>query len=146
MRSFMVYLEGRPQDLDTLFSLMESCMTGELQATPPLFAFLYRHVITTEDVEYQRTVLMKCIDVYTARTTDSNPTTSQRLKWFVFHNVLNPILANDIMRNWDKLFETNNKGTALLNRDMADAVHNKLWKPQSIADTSDDGTQGVDHC
>ncbi|KAK0264884.1 transcription-associated protein 1 [Friedmanniomyces endolithicus] len=146
MRSFMVYLEGRPQDLDTLFSLMESCMTGELQATPPLYAFLYRHVITTEDVEYQRTVLMKCIDVYTARTTDSNPTTSQRLKWFVFHNVLNPILANDVMRNWDKLFEANNKGTALLNREMADAVHNKLWKPQSIADTSDDGTQGVDHC
>ncbi|KAK3667314.1 transcription-associated protein 1 [Elasticomyces elasticus] len=146
MRTFMVYLEARPHDLDTMFALMESCMVGELQATPPLFAFLYKHAITSDDVEYQRTVLARCIDVYTTRTTESNPATSQRMKWFVFHNVLNPILANDVMRNWDKLFEPNTKGTSLLNREMADAVHNKLWKPQSIADTSDDGTQGVDHC
>ncbi|KAK3679879.1 transcription-associated protein 1 [Recurvomyces mirabilis] len=141
MRIFVVYLEHKKDDLDTLFGLMESCTTGELQATPPLFAYLYTDIITTEDVEYQRSVVTRCIDTYTATAQGA----SQRLKWFIFHNVLNPVLASDVMRNWDKLFEANNKGTPLFNREMADAVHNKLWKPQSVADISDDGTQGVDH-
>ncbi|KAK5116206.1 hypothetical protein LTR62_008532 [Meristemomyces frigidus] len=141
MRILVVYLTHWKDDLDTLFAVMESCTTGELQATPPFFAFLHTHIVMSEDVEYQRRMVNRCIDTYST----SGQNVSQRLRWFVFHHILNPILANDAMRNWDKLFEANNKGTVLFNREMADAVHNKLWKPQSIADTSDDGLQGVDH-
>lgn len=139
MRIMVVYLEHKPDDLDSLFGLMEACTSDELQTCPALFAYLYRRVITIEDVEYQRSVMMRCIDVFTDKAT------AQKLKWFVCHHVLNPILANDVMRNWDHLFQPNSKGTALLDKTMTDAIHNKLWKPQSITDISDDGTQGVDH-
>ncbi|KAK5137805.1 hypothetical protein LTR08_007377 [Meristemomyces frigidus] len=139
MRILVVYCEHKPDDLDTLFGLMDSCMKAELQPCPSLFAYLYKRVITIKNVDYQRSVMMRSIDIFTDKSA------TQRLKWFVFHNVLNPILANDVMRNWDQLFLTNNKGTTLLDKTMTDAIHNKLWKPQSVADISDDGTQGVDH-
>ncbi|WPG98564.1 Hypothetical protein R9X50_00135600 [Acrodontium crateriforme] len=139
MRIMTIYMNQHLDDLDFLFSIIESCTNGELQPCPSLFAFLYKSIVINEDVEFQRHISMRCIDIYTSKST------TQKLNCFAFHNVLNPILANDVMRNWDTLFQTNNRGTALLDKAMADAVHNKLWKPQSIADTSDDGTQGVDH-
>ncbi|KAI7452386.1 hypothetical protein KC364_g12018 [Hortaea werneckii] len=139
MRIATVYLEHHPEDLDFLFTLTDSSTKGELQPSPALFGFLYKRIITSDDIEYQRTVMNRCVDVFTDKTT------AQKLKWFVFHNVLNPILATDVMRNWDRLSDANNKGTALLDKSMTDAIHNKLWKPQSVIDTSDDGTQGVDH-
>ena len=139
MRIMTVYLKQHPLDIDTLFSVLEACTNGELQACPLLFSYLYKHVVTNENVEYQRSVLTRCIDTYTNRTA------TQKLKWFVFHNVMNPVLAQDIMSNWDSINLPNSKGTAVLDKSMTDAIHNKLWKPQSVADTSDDGTQGVDH-
>ncbi|KAH9831114.1 transformation/transcription domain-associated protein [Teratosphaeria destructans] len=139
MRVLVVYMQSHHDDLNTLFSLLDLCTNGELQTSPTLFSFLYKHVITSEDVEFQRKVMHRCIDVFTEKGT------SQKFKWFAFHNVMNPIMANDVMRNWDQLFQPDNKGTTLLNKAMTDAIHNKLWKPQSVADISDDGTQGVDH-
>ena len=139
MRVMTVYFGNHPDELDSLFGIFESCTKGEIQACSSLFAYLYKSVVTSEDVEYQRSVALRCIDIYTSRQT------SQKLKWFVFHNVMNPILANDVMRNWDTIFLPNNKGTALLDKTMTDAIHNKLWKPQSVSDISDDSTQGVDH-
>ncbi|KAK5166740.1 transcription-associated protein 1 [Saxophila tyrrhenica] len=139
MRILVVYFENHTQDLDTLFGVFEACTKGEMQATPALFSYLYRRIITSEDVEFQREIVTRCIDIYTSKQS------TQRLKLFVFHNVTNPILANDTMRNWEKLFQPHNKGTPLLNEDMTKAVHNKLWKPQSVTDISEDSTQGVDH-
>ncbi|TKA29433.1 hypothetical protein B0A50_03445 [Salinomyces thailandicus] len=139
MRVATAYLESQPEDLDFLFTLTDACTKGELQASAALFNFLYQRIITSEDVAYQRSVMTRCIDVFTDKST------AQKLKWFVFHNVLNPVLATDVMRNWDRLFEGSNRGTPLLDKAMTDAIHNKLWKPQSVVDTSDDGTQGVDH-
>jgi len=139
MRIMIVYLKQHPENLDCLFDIFEACTKNELQACPSLFSFLYKHIITNADVEYQRSVILRCVDIHTNRTT------SQRMKWFVFHNVLNPILANDVIRNWDSLFDAGSKGTPLLDRAVSDAVHNKLWKPQSIVDTANDGTHGIDH-
>lgn len=139
MRLMTMYLEQKPDDLDSLFEILEACTADELPKLPSLFEYLYKYVIMSESIEYQRSVLSRCIDTYTNRQS------TQALKWFVFHYVLNPILANDVMRNWDTLFATNNKGTTLLDRAMTDQIHNKLWKPQSTPDISDDSTQGVDH-
>lgn len=140
MRVMIAYMRRHTKDLDTLFSIIESCTEGELLASPDLFAYLYRHIVMEESVDFQRSVMMRCIDVYALKTT------SQKLKWFAAHNVMNPILANDVMRNWDRLFVDGNKGTALLDKSMTDAIHNKLWKPQSVADISSaDDTKGVDH-
>lgn len=145
MRVFLSYLQSHNEDLDTLFTIMELCTSELLHATPPLFEFLYKQLITSDDIECQRTVLTRCIDTYTAPAPAESSSIAQKLKWFVFHNVLNPILAYDVMRNWDKVSDPDNKGTELLNRSMADMIHNKLWKPQSVADISDDGTHGIDH-
>nr|POE87354.1 transcription-associated protein 1 [Quercus suber] len=140
MRVVIAYMRRHPKDLDTLFGAIESCTEGDLLATPSLFAYLYHHVVMDEDVDFQRAVMMRCIDIYTSKMT------AQKLKWFAFHNVMNPILANDVMRNWDQLFVDGNKGTTLLDKNMTDAIHNKLWRPQSVADISSaDDTQGVDH-
>lgn len=133
------YLLQQPKDLDTLFEIFEACTKNELHACPSLFAYLYKNVITSESVEYQRSIMHRCIEIYTSKDT------TQKLKWFVFHNVSNPILAVDAMRNWDELFQSNNKGTALLDKAMTEEIHNKLWKPQSVADISEECTQGVDH-
>ena len=135
----VTYLEQNSEDIDCLFSVFESCAKGELQPCAPLFHYLYKNVISNESVDYQRSVMHRCIDLFTSKET------TQKLKWFVFHNVLNPILANDAMRNWDTLFQPNNKGTALLDKAMTEEIHNKLWKPQSVADTTDDNVSGVDH-
>ncbi|GIZ38419.1 hypothetical protein CKM354_000183600 [Cercospora kikuchii] len=139
MHLLIVHLEQKPDDLDCLFDAFESCVKGEFQATPMLIAHLYKHVITSESVDFQRTVVQRCIELYTSKDT------TQKLKWFVFHNVANPILANDVMRNWDSLFHEDNKGTPLLNKAMADDIHSRLWRPQSVSDISDDNTPGVDH-
>ena len=133
------YLEHHSEDLDTLFDLFESCAKGELPPSPTLPAYLYKNVITNSDVEYQRTIVMRSIDVFASEHS------SQKMKWFVLHYSVNPILANDVMRNWDQVVQPNNKGTALLEKSMADAVHNRLWKPQSVATISDDNSHGVDH-
>lgn len=139
MHVMTVYLENEMHDFDTLFNILESCTNGDLLPSSMLQTYLYKYIIISEDVEYQRTVMTRCIDIFTSKTT------SQRLKWFTLHNILNPILANDVMRNWDKLSQANNKGTALIDRAMTEAIHNKLWKPQSVADMSDDGAHGVDY-
>lgn len=139
MRVSVTYLEHQKDDLDFLYSVIQSCTKGELQTSPSLLSYLYKHVISSESVDFQRTIMMRCIDVFTDKAA------AQKMKWFVFHNIFNPVLANDVMRNWDQLFRANNKGTPLLDKTMTDAIHNKLWKPQSVADISDDGTQGVDY-
>ncbi|KAI5365365.1 putative transcription-associated protein [Septoria linicola] len=139
MHILTVHLEQQPDDMDCLFDIFESCVKGELQATPGLIAYLYKNVITSDSVDFQRTIVQRCIEIYTSKDTP------QKLKWFVFHNVANPILANDVMRNWDGFFKDDHKRTALLDKAMADDVHSKLWRPQSVSDISDDNTPGVDH-
>ncbi|KAF2483324.1 FAT domain-containing protein [Neohortaea acidophila] len=138
MHISIVYMEQHPDDIDSLFKLFESCTNGDLQLCPSIFAYLYANVITNEDVEYQRSIVLRCIETFTSKQAN------QKMKWFVFRNVMNPILANDVMRNWELLFQPTYKGTALLDKAMTETFHNKLLKPQSVADISDDGTQGVD--
>jgi transformation/transcription domain-associated protein len=139
MRVMTVYFENHRDDLDALFNLFETCTKGELQTCPSLFHHLYKSIVTSEDVAYQRLVVTRCIDIYTSKQT------AQKLKWFVFRNVMNPVLANDTMRNWELLFQPNNKGTALLDKQMTDAIHNKLWKPLSLSELSEDSSNGIDH-
>ena len=139
MHISIAYMEEHPSDLDSLFKIFESCTNGDLQACSSLFTYLYKDIITSENIEHQRSIVLRCIDTYTSRQTN------QKMKYFVFHYVMNPILANDVMRNWSTLFQGNSKGTALLDKAMTEAIHNKLWKPQSLIDISEDSTQGVDH-
>ncbi|KAK4997496.1 transcription-associated protein 1, partial [Elasticomyces elasticus] len=138
MTVLTTYLSHEPEDLDFFFEIVEAITMDQLRFCPSLIDFIYKRIISSDSVEYQKSVLLRCIDVYTNRQT------SQRTKTFAFHYILNPTFAMDVMRNWEKLFD-GTKGTALLDKSLTDAVHNKLWKPQSLSDISDDGSQtGVD--
>lgn len=139
MAVFINYLKNDPNNLDFFFELIDAVTSDELKQLPQLFTFIYEHIISSESVDYWRTLIHRCIDIYTSRTS------SQKTKTFVFHYIVNPIFAMDVKRNWDSLFGQS-KGTKLMDRAMTETIHARLWRPQSVTDTSEDTAQiGVDH-
>ncbi|KAL6706246.1 transcription-associated protein 1 [Coniothyrium glycines] len=140
MTIFTTYLKHDSNNLEAFFELVDAVTSEELKNSPQLFDFIYKQIISNESVEQQRTIVNKCIDLYTSRSS------SQKTKTFIFHYIVNPILAMDIKRHWDSLFDQNSKGTQLMDRSMTDSIHKRLWQPQSLTDTSEETAQlGVDH-
>ncbi|KAF2467993.1 uncharacterized protein BDR25DRAFT_266462 [Lindgomyces ingoldianus] len=136
---FTTYLMQEPNNLDFFFELVDAVTSEELKICPRLFDFIYKEMISNESAEYWKTMVHKCIDLYTSRNT------SQKTKTFIFRNIVNPIFAMDVKRNWDHLFGQA-KGTKLMDRGMTEKIHNRLWLPQSLTDTSEETAQlGVDH-
>lgn len=137
---FTTYLKHEPNSLDFFFELIDAVTSEELKASPRLFDFIYEQIVSSESVEYWKTLVHKCIDLYTSRTS------SQKTKTFIFRYIVNPIFAMDVKRNWDSLFDQKSKGTKLMDKSMTETIHNRLWKPQSLTDTSEETAQlGVDH-
>ncbi|OAL46795.1 hypothetical protein IQ07DRAFT_682920 [Pyrenochaeta sp. DS3sAY3a] len=140
MYIFTTYLKHEPNSLDFFFELVDAVTAEELKLSPRLFDYIYEQIISSDSVDYWKTIVHKCIDLYTSR----NP--SQKTKTFLFRNIVNPIFAMDIKRNWDSLFDTKTKGTKLMDRGMTEIIHHRLWNPQSLTDTSEETAQlGVDH-
>ena len=136
---FANYLTHEPSNLDFFFELIDAITSDELKITPSLPKFIYTQMISNDSVDYWKTLVHKCIDMYTARNT------SQKTKTFIFRNIVNPIFAMDVKRNWETLFGQG-KGTKLMDRAMVETIHNRLWKPQALTDTSEDLAQlGSDH-
>jgi transformation/transcription domain-associated protein len=137
---FTTYLQHEPSSLDFFFELIDAITAEELKASPHLYDFIYEQIVSSESVDYWRTLVHKCVDLYTSRTS------SQKTKTFLFRYIVNPIFAMDVKRNWDSLFDQKAKGTKLMDRSMTETIHNRLWKPQSLTDTSEETAQlGVDH-
>jgi transformation/transcription domain-associated protein len=141
MEIITAYLAQHPEDLDGLFNVVSASAKGDLHACPSLYAFLYTNVITSTVVNQQRAIMSRCIDIYASKDAP------QKLKWFVFHHIFNPILANDAQRNWSILFIEKNKGTPLLDRSLFEQVHSKLWKglTEPEPESTDGLTLGTDH-
>ena len=124
---------------DDFFLLIEIITAEELKSYPVIFHFIYKHVICNSSVEIQKNIVMRSIECFTSDSA------SQKLKTFVFRNIVNPILLMDIKRNWDNLFGAA-KGTLLMDKATTEAIHNRLWKPQSAIDMTEDINQpGIDH-
>lgn len=139
MAVFATYLTHEPSNLDFFFELIDAVTSDDIKASPRLFEFIYTQMISNDSVEYWKTLVHKCIDLYTMRNT------SQKTKTFIFRHIVNPIFAMDVKRNWDTLFGQA-KGTKLMDRSMTETIHNRLWKPQALTDTSEETAQlGVDH-
>ncbi len=133
------YLSHEPHNLDFFFDIVDAVTSEELRPTAPFYDFIYKHMISSPSIDYWRTLITRCIDLYTGRHT------SQKTKTFAFHYIVNPILAMDVKNNWERLSGVA-KGTRLMDKSMTESIHNKLWRPQSLSDTSDDTAQsGVDH-
>ena len=139
MAIFATHLSQNSSDLDFFFDVVSTVAASELTSRPDLFQFIYKHMITSDSLEYWRTLVTRCIDMY------ASSNTAQWTKTFIFHNVVNPIIAEDAMRNWDTLIGTESKGTKLVDKSLIEAMLNKLWLPQSATDLGEEtGQPGVD--
>ncbi|KAG8628559.1 hypothetical protein KVT40_004432 [Elsinoe batatas] len=136
---FTGYLEQNPDDIEFFLSVTRLCAEGQLQPTATLMNYLYKSIISSEDSEYQRKIATRCIELYNKQSE------APYMKRFVFRNVLSPIFAMDVQRNWSTLFESK-KGTPLLDKAMVETIHNSLWKSHGASDISEDLAQpGIDH-
>lgn len=130
-------LEQSPKDLEPLFSLVDSVTSGDFQATRPLFSYIYNHIICSDSVEFWKAIFLKCLDIYGSKAA------SQKTKWFLLHNIVNPIVAMDVMRNWGKTEPTT--GPKLMDRTVLDAVTNRMWKVHPETNPEDSVQPGIDH-
>ena len=137
MDIFMVYLKYSHEDIDFLFQVIEAITSDELKMQPKFKSFIYENIISSFSIEYWRAIVMRCLDLYTTRGS------SQKTKTFAFRNLVNPILAMDIMRGYGQ--ESTLSVTHLMDKSLLDAIHNKLWKTQVGDISEDNGEPGVDH-
>ena len=137
MDIFVVYLRQAPQDLDFLFQIIDLVTSEALELHPALNAFIYAEIISNDSIEYWRAVVTRCFDLYGIRGS------SQKTKTFAFRNLVNPIFAMDIMRNWQKPSDVSPR--RLMDKGLIELVHNKLWKTQLTDVNEDNGQPGVDH-
>lgn len=135
MEIFTRSLTGVSSDLAFLFKVLTAAASKEIKVTLCLYKFLYQHVISSDSIEYRRSIINRCLDIYGQRSV------SQRVKTFLFHYVVNPILAMDVKRTWNGA----NASSALIDKSMAELLHNRLWKPQMADNLEDSAQQGVDH-
>ena len=134
IRIFVVYLSCAPQDLDFLFQLIDRVTSDEIKVQPSLFTYIYTHVISSSSQDYWRSIVMRSLDLYSTRNA------SQSTKTFAFRNLVNPILAMDVLR-----CSSSPAQQPFTDKSLAEAVHNKLWKPQLTDISEDNGQPGVDH-
>jgi transformation/transcription domain-associated protein len=133
----LITLEEKPDNFDFFFEVVDAVASGRLKTTPSLFKFIYRVMLCSESEGYWKSMVLFCIEKY------RRPTISHKVKSFLFHNVVNPIFAMDVQRNWESLF-TDNKGTKLFDRSMLVTINDKLWKPNS-GDGGEDLVDYIDH-
>ena len=137
MEVLTVYLGQSHEDLDFFFQVIESITADELKMQPIFKTFLYSGVISSNSIDYWRSIVMRCLDLYSIRGS------SQKTKTFAFRNLVNPILAMDIMRGHQQAVTVTIP--QLMDKSLLDAIHNKLWKPQLGDISEDSGQPGVDH-
>lgn len=137
MGIFTESLSLKPRDLDPLFSLIDSITADELRATPSVFTYLYKHVICSDSIEFWKSIIMRCLDIYSGKNV------SQKTKCFLLRNIVNPIVATDVMRHWKASDPF--RSQKLMDRSVIEAVNNKIWKV-NLGDPQDDLAQpGIDH-
>ncbi|MCJ1335959.1 hypothetical protein MMC09_001233 [Bachmanniomyces sp. S44760] len=131
---FIAYMKRSPQDLDFLFQLIDHITSEELQLRPTIFHYIYENIILSDSLDYWRSIVLRCLDLYSRRASN------QRTKTFAFRYLVNPIFAMDIMRGYKAPTEKH-----LMDKSLIEAIHSKLWRPQLSDITDDVGQPGVDH-
>ena len=138
MDIFVTSLTLDPQDLDFLFQLIDAITADEIKLHPSFITFIYTHIVSSESHEYWRSIIMRSLDLYNVRGS------SQRTKTFAFRNLVNPILAMDVMRSSQQALLPGNE-RRFMDKSTVEAIHNKIWKPQLTDISEDNGQPGVDH-
>ncbi|KAI1261293.1 FAT domain-containing protein [Xylariaceae sp. FL1019] len=137
MSIFTKALTLKPRDLDPLFSLIESITSDELRPTSSVFAFLYNEVVSSQSIDYWRSIIMRCLDLYASKNV------SQKTKWFLLRYVVNPIVAMDVMRHWNP--SNAPRPQRLMDKSVIESINMKIWKV-NLSDPQEDLAQpGIDH-
>ena len=134
---FTKYLEVHPKDLDTLFQVVDSVTSGDMKQSQLFFAYIYKNIICSNNIEYWKSIVLRSLEVY------ANKTASQKTKTFVLHYFVNPIIAKDVMLNWP--INPMSKGPKLIDRAVIDSMHSKIWKFTPIDQSEDQAQAGIDH-
>ncbi|KAH0562572.1 hypothetical protein GP486_002747 [Trichoglossum hirsutum] len=125
---------SKVHQLDFLFEIIDAVTAEQIKNPYALRKYIYDHIICSTSVEYQRAIVIRCLDLYAGKNI------TQKTKTFAFHYLVNPTLAMDIMRGMK-----DPKAPKLMDKGMTEAIHNKIWKP-NLGDLGDDpGQAGVDH-
>ncbi|KAI6717317.1 hypothetical protein JHW43_000220 [Diplocarpon mali] len=135
---FTKFLGYHPNDLDELFKLLDMVTAEKLKLSQTLIKYIFDRIISSDSVDYWKTVVMRSLEVYAGKTA------SQKTKTFLLHNLVNPILAMNVMRlNGEPT--PGKAATKLMDKAVIESVHTKIWKV-SLGDSNDDLTQpGIDH-
>ncbi|OTB05774.1 hypothetical protein M426DRAFT_319454 [Hypoxylon sp. CI-4A] len=131
---FTKALSMNPKDLDALFGLVDSVTSEELRATPSLFEFLYSYVICSDSIDYWKSVVLRCLDIYAGKSS------TQKTKCFLLRNVVNPIIAMDVMRHWNQP-----RAQRLVDRVVIESINVKIWKVNPGDPQEDLAQPGIDH-
>ncbi|KAJ6097184.1 hypothetical protein N7499_001558 [Penicillium canescens] len=135
MDIFTLYLAEATHDLDFLFEVIDGLSADELKRTLALPKFIYRSIISNESIDYRRSVIMRCLDLYGQKSCP------QKTKTYAFRHLVNPIFAMDVKATWNSPPNT----PKLMDKSMTESIQSRLWKPQ-LADLSEESNQaGVDH-
>ncbi|KAI1169286.1 FAT domain-containing protein [Nemania serpens] len=137
MRILTKSLSLKPRVLDSLFNLIDCITAEELRATPSIFAYLYKHVICSDSIEFWKSIIMRCLDIYAGKNV------SQKTKCFVLRNIVNPIVAMDVMRHWS--LSNPPHPQRLMDKSLIESINVKIWKV-NLGDPQEDLAQpGIDH-
>ncbi|KAL2197501.1 hypothetical protein P885DRAFT_35176 [Corynascus similis CBS 632.67] len=130
-------LARNPKDLDSVFALVESITADDFRETPALLSHIYKHIICSDSIEFWKTVVLRCLEIYAGKSA------SQRTKWYLLHNIVNPIVAMDVMRHWNR--GEASKTPRFLDKTIIDSINTKIWKV-NLPDPQEDLLQPrIDH-
>lgn len=130
-------LEKSPKELDPFFSLVESVTSEELRPTQELFSYIYEKIICSDSIDFWKAIFLRCLDIYAGKHA------SNKMKHFVLHYIVNPIVAMDVQRHWNQLDQP--KAQRLMDRSVIEAVSSKIWKVHPEMTPDDQAQPGVDH-
>ncbi|OAP64606.1 hypothetical protein AYL99_00578 [Fonsecaea erecta] len=129
------YLTSSPDDLDFMIELFSSAARGTIKTPLQLMKYIFHSVIAHESASRRFNIVERCLEVY------SQKGESHKLKTFLLHNVVNPIMARDVQNSRKK----DSKAAPLADSKLFNMFLERLWKP-ATTDGSDDSSQpGIDH-
>lgn len=137
VKILLSYLSTGHGDSDFFIELVNSVTSRELREIPALNQYIYKHIVCSSSVEQNREMILRALDVFTSRNF------SEVMKAFMSRNIVIPILAMDVQRNWDIIASDkadDSKHTVLVNKSLLEQFQAKIWKPQAAMDPHDDNT------
>ena len=132
---FVAYMKTAPQDLEFLFHVMDAVTSEEIKMHSTFTSYLYSHIISSESIDLWRNVVLRSLELYSSRTA------SQKVKAFVFKNLVNPVFAMDVLR----ASKSESTDRRFVNKSLIEAISNKLWKPPFVESGDENAQPGADH-